>query len=100
LNPLGGTRDGENAVSGHATQKPVRLFELPILNHTTTRDVVMDPFCGSGTAVIAAEKTSRTCLAMDLDPVYVQVTLTRWETYTGQRAQRVRTARAPRRRTR
>ena len=57
LNPFGGSRDGENAVSGHGTQKPVRLWERPILHHTTTRDTLYDPFCGSGTAVIAAEKT-------------------------------------------
>ena len=88
LNPLGGTRTGDNAVTGHATQKPVKLFEIPILNHTTTHDAVMDPFCGSGTAVIAAEKTGRTCFAMDIDPQYVQVTVTRWETFTGQRARR------------
>ena len=86
LNPFGGSRDGENAVSGHGTQKPVRLWELPILHHTTTRDALYDPFCGSGTAVIAAEKTARTCFAMDLDPQYIQVTRTRWEAFTGQRA--------------
>ena len=86
LNPFGGSRDGENAVSGHGTQKPVRLWELPILHHTTTRDTLYDPFCGSGTAVIAAEKTGRTCVAMDLDPQYIHVTRTRWEAFTGQRA--------------
>ena len=86
LNPFGGSRDGENAVSGHGTQKPVRLWERPILHHTTTRDTLYDPFCGSGTAVIAAEKTGRTCVAMDLDPQYIHVTRTRWEAFTGQRA--------------
>ena len=84
--PFGGSRDGENAVSGHGTQKPVRLWERPILHHTTTRDTLYDPFCGSGTAVIAAEKTERTCVAMDLDPQYIHVTRTRWEAFTGQRA--------------
>ena len=86
LNPFGGSRDGENAVSGHGTQKPVRLWERPILHHTTTRDTLYDPFCGSGTAVIAAEKTGRTCVAMDLDPQHIHVTRTRWEAFTGQRA--------------
>lgn len=89
LNPHGGAgRDGENAVTGHGTQKPVRLFEIPILNHTTTADVVYDPFAGSGTALIAAEKTGRTCLAIELEPRYVQAAIDRWERYTGGRTER------------
>ena len=96
LNPLGGSRDGENTVSGHSTQKPVRLWELPILHHTTKKDAILDPFCGSGTAVIAAEKTGRTCFAMELDPRYVQVIVTRWEQYTGKRARLVRKRRVRR----
>jgi hypothetical protein len=46
LNAMGGTRTGENAATGHGTQKPVRLFEIPILNHTTLNDAIFDPFCG------------------------------------------------------
>jgi DNA modification methylase len=90
LNPMGGVRDGENVPTGHSTQKPVRLFELPLLNHTTVGDAIYDPFVGSGTALIAAEKMGRVCYAMDLDPRYVQVAVTRWEQFTGQRATRVR----------
>ena len=86
LNPRGGSREGENTVSGHGTQKPVRLWEMPILHHTTTHDAILDPFCGSGTAVIAAEKTGRRCYAMEVDPRYVQVIVTRWQQFTGQRA--------------
>ena len=86
LNPMGGIRSGEDTPTGHSTQKPVRLFEIPILNHTTMGDAIYDPFAGSGTALIAAQKTNRTAYAMDLDPKYVQVALTRWEAYTGQRA--------------
>lgn len=58
LNPFGGSRDGENSITGHSTQKPVRLFEIPILNHTRRSDAVFDPFLGSGTTLIAAEKTA------------------------------------------
>ena len=90
LNPMGGTRAAENAVTGHGTQKPVRLFELPILNHTDPNTAVYDPFCGSGTAIIAAEKLGRACLGMELDPRYVQAAVTRWEAFTGQRAVRQR----------
>ena len=86
LNPMGGTRSGDNTVTGHATQKPVRLFEVPLLNHTTAGDAMYDPFCGSGTAIIAAEKTGRRCLALEIDPRYVQAAVTRWETFTGDRA--------------
>jgi DNA modification methylase len=83
LNPMGGTRDADNAVTGHSTQKPVRLFEIPLLNHTVPGEASYDPFCGSGTAIIAAEKLGRVCHAMEIDPQYVQAAVTRWETFTG-----------------
>jgi DNA modification methylase len=90
LNPMGGTRAADNAVTGHGTQKPVRLFEIPILNHTAAGDDVYDPFLGSGTTLIAAEKLGRKCLAIDIDPRYVQAAITRWEQFTGQKAIRHR----------
>ena len=68
LNPMGGRAAADNAVTGHGTQKPVRLFEIPILNHTGAGDAVYDPFCGSGTAIIAAEKLTRSRACVDLDP--------------------------------
>lgn len=89
LNPISGERGGENAVTGHATQKPVRLFELPILNHTEAGEWIYDPFAGSGTAVIAAEKTGRRCLAMELNPIHVQAVIDRWEAFTGRTATKV-----------
>ena len=99
LNPFGGTGAADNAVTGHSTQKPVRLFEIPIMNHTGAGDAVYDPFCGSGTAIIAAEKLGRACYAMEIDPTHVQATVTRWEAFTGQHVVRPRSARASRRRT-
>ncbi len=84
----------DNVPTGHSTQKPVRLFEIPILNHTTSADAVYDPFVGSGTTLIAGEKLGRAVFAMDLDPVYVDVAIQRWETFTGQRAIK-RTGRRP-----
>jgi hypothetical protein len=87
LNPIGGTRGGENVVTGHSTQKPVALFERSILLHTTAGDTVFDPFVGSGTALIACEKTNRRCLAIELEPKYVQAVITRWQAYTNQVAQ-------------
>jgi DNA modification methylase len=85
---MGGTRAADNAITGHGTQKPVRLFEIPILNHTAAGDAVYDPFCGSGTAIIAAEKLGRACIAMEIDPKYVQAAVTRWEAFTGAKAAR------------
>jgi DNA modification methylase len=89
LNPMGGSRVGENAVTGHSTQKPVRLWEIAILNHTIAGDAVYDAFCGSGTAMIAAEKHARVCYALEIDPRHVQVAITRWEHFTGRRATRL-----------
>ena len=100
LNPFGGARGPDNAVTGHGTQKPVRLFEIPILNHTVAGDAVYDPFSGSGTAIIAAEKLGRACLAMEIDAKYVQDAVTRWEAFTGQTAVRQRGPRPTARRTR
>jgi DNA modification methylase len=100
LNPMGGTCAGENAVTGHGTQKPVRLFELPLLHHTLASEAVYDPFCGSGTAIVAAEKLGRACFAMEIDPQYVQVAVTRWEAFTGQKAVRQPVAISARRRAR
>jgi DNA modification methylase len=89
LNPIGGARGAENVVTGHSTQKPVRLFEIPILAHTEPGAHVYDPFVGSGTALIAAEKTGRACYAIELEPRYVQAAIDRWEQFSGQTAQRV-----------
>lgn len=98
LNPHGGSRDAENAVTGHGTQKPVRLFEIPILNHTVAGESLYDAFAGSGTAIIAAEKQGRACFAMELDPQYVQVIVSRWEAFTGASAVRHRAGQPTRRR--
>jgi DNA modification methylase len=94
LNPFGGAGAADNAVTGHRTQKPVRLFEIPIVNHTVAGEAVYDPFCGSGTALIAAEKLGRACYAMEIDPKYVQAAVNRWQAFTGQKAIRQRVARA------
>jgi len=90
LNPVGRAHgDDENDVTGHGTQKPVRLFEIPLINHTAPGEAVYDPFLGSGTTLIAAEKLGRVCYALDLDPRYVQVAVERWEAFTGRQAVRL-----------
>ena len=90
LNPFGGTGTADNVVTGHGTQKPVRLFEIPLANNTIAGEGVYDPFCGSGTAIIAAEKLGRACFAMEIDPQYVQAAVTRWEAFTGAKVVRHR----------
>jgi DNA modification methylase len=100
LNAMGGTRTADNAVTGHGTQKPERLFEIPLLNHTLPGESVYDPFSGSGTVLIAAEKQGRTAYAMEIDPPYVQAAVTRWEAFTGAKAVRQRIGRPSARRAR
>jgi DNA modification methylase len=61
LNPFGGRAGDDDHPTGHSTQKPVALVERAILNHTRPGDVIFDPFLGSGTTPIAAQKTGRRC---------------------------------------
>ena len=86
MNAMGGTRAAADSPTGHSTQKPVRLFEIPIKNHTHAGQSVYDPFVGSGTTLIAAERTGRVAYVMDLDARYVQVVVDRWEQLTGNKA--------------
>ena len=70
----------------HPTQKALVLFETPIRNHLKAGEALYEPFCGSGTALIAAERTGARCYAMEIDPIYVKVALARWERFSGQAA--------------
>ncbi len=67
----------------HPTQKPVELVETAILKSSKVDDIVLDPFLGSGTTLIAAEKTNRKCFGMELDPKFVDVIISRYVKYTG-----------------
>jgi DNA modification methylase len=73
----------------HPTQKPLVLFETPIRNHLKGGEALYEPFCGSGTALIAAERTGARAYALEIDPIYVDVALARWERFSGQVAERV-----------
>ncbi|MDD2809145.1 site-specific DNA-methyltransferase [Rhodoferax sp.] len=72
----------------HPTMKPVELVERAIRNSSKPGDVVLDPFGGSGTTLIAAEKSGRTARLMELDPKYVDVIVRRWQDWTGKLATR------------
>ncbi len=70
----------------HPTQKPVRLFELPMLKHTRPGDICLETFAGSGSQVLAAERLDRRCFAIERMPKFCDVIVRRWEQYTGQTA--------------
>lgn len=72
----------------HPTMKPVELVERAIRNSTRPGDIVLDPFGGSGTTLIAAEKSGRIGWLIELDPKYVDVIVRRWQDWSGQEAYR------------
>jgi DNA modification methylase len=72
--------------TGHGTQKPVECMKRPIKNNSSAGHAVYDPFCGSGTTITASEMTGRACLAIDIDPAYVDVAVRRWQAFTGREA--------------
>lgn len=73
----------------HPTMKPVALFSRLITNSSRKGESVLDMFGGSGTALIACEQLGRTCYTAELDPVYCDVIIKRWEALTGQKAARL-----------
>ncbi len=66
----------------HPTQKPVELVMYALHNSSKVDDIILDPFLGSGSTLIACEKTNRTCYAMELDPRYIDVVVQRWCEFT------------------
>jgi hypothetical protein len=72
--------------TSHSTQKPVECMRRPLQNNSSPGQAVYDPFLGSGTTLIAAETTGRVCLAMELEPAFVDLAVRRWEAFTGKKA--------------
>jgi DNA modification methylase len=70
----------------HPTMKPMALVEKAICDGSKTKDIILDLFGGSGTTLIACEKTGRSCRMMEVDPKYCDVIVKRWEEFTGQKA--------------
>lgn len=79
----GNVDDGK---TDHGTQKPVECMRRPIENNSRPGDSIYEPFSGSGTTIIAAEMTSRRCFAVELNPIYVDMAVRRWEEFTGKKA--------------
>ncbi len=71
----------------HPTQKPVKLSQRSVVNSSKINDLVLDPFLGSGSTLIACEKTNRVCYGMELDPRYIDVIIQRWQNFTGKKAE-------------
>ncbi len=73
----------------HPTMKPVALCVRAIENSSGAADLVIDAFLGSGTTLIAAERTGRCCRGMEIDPRYCRVVISRWEAFTGETAEKI-----------
>ncbi len=73
----------------HPTMKPVELVERAVRNSSKTKDIVLDPFGGSGSTLIACEKSGRRARLIELDPKYVDVIVRRWQDYVGAQATRL-----------
>jgi DNA modification methylase len=72
--------------TGHSTQKPVECMLRPMVNNSKAGEAVFDPFVGSGSTIIAAEMAGRNCLAIEINPAYVDVCIQRWQDFTEQQA--------------
>ncbi len=79
-------KEGESGKRIHPTQKPIALGAFCFNNIAPEAKTVLDPFGGSGSTLIACEQLNRTCYMMEIDPVYCDVIIKRWENLTGQKA--------------
>lgn len=79
-------RGTDRGIELHPTVKPVLMVCDAILDCTGRDEIVLDPFLGSGTTLLAAERTGRRCLGIELDPLYVDVAIERWQKMTGRQA--------------
>ena len=86
INSFGRASEEGNLLELHPTVKPVTLVADALKDASGRGDLVLDPFLGSGTTLMAAERTGRVCSGMELDPLYVDVALRRWQAFTGKEA--------------
>jgi DNA modification methylase len=75
-----------NLLALHPTVKPAAMVADAIMDCTARGDIVLDPFLGSGTTIVAAERTGRICLGIEIDPIYVDTAIRRWQRFTGLKA--------------
>ena len=86
VNSFGRNTEEGNLLALHPTVKPVALVADALLDCSSRGDIVLDPFLGSGTTLMAAERTGRICRSLELDPVYVDTAIRRWQRVTGEAA--------------
>src|SRR5450432_2669881 len=84
--------DARRGLQDHPTVKPTAMLEEALLDLTHRGDIVLDPFLGSGSTLIAAHKTGRICRGVEIDPLYVDVILRRFQAATGEAAVLMETA--------
>jgi DNA modification methylase len=76
----------QDAETEHATQKPVECMRRPMLNNSSPGQAIYEPFLGSGTTLIAAQSCQRICFAIEIDPLFVDLAVRRWQAFTGEKA--------------
>lgn len=81
--------DIEASKRQHPTQKPTKILVEILQEYSADGDIIIDIFLGSGSTLIATEKTGRICYGMELDPKYIDVIIARWEDYTGNKAEKI-----------
>jgi DNA modification methylase len=86
VNTMSKQSEEGNLLALHPTVKPIAMVSDALLDCSAPRDIALDPFLGSGTTLIAAEKTRRICYGLELSPKYVDVAIRRWEALTGRQA--------------
>jgi DNA modification methylase len=86
MNTLSKSAGEGNLLALHPTVKPVAMIADAILDCSARGDIVLDSFSGVGSTILAAEKVGRVCYAIEIDPLYVDATLKRWEKHTGEKA--------------
>jgi DNA modification methylase len=86
-NDFGRSTDEGNLLQMHPTVKPVAMVADAILDCSSRGDLVLDPFLGSGTTLIAAERVGRRCFGIEIDPLYVDTIIRRWQAFSGDVAQ-------------
>jgi DNA modification methylase len=80
---------GQDVETKHSTQKPVECLRRPILNNSDPGQAVYEPFLGSGTTLIAAQSAGRVCYGIEIDPIFVDVAIRRWQAFAGEAARRL-----------
>ena len=75
-----------NTGINHPTVKPTEVFAIPMRVHTSSGEICYEPFCGSGSQIIAGERLNRRVFAMEIEPIFCDVTVRRWEEFSGKKA--------------